>query len=416
MAKSGLARLAVLGAGPVGLEAALYARTLGYPVTVYERGQTAEAMRHWGHVQLFTPFVMNHSSLGRRAILETQPDHAFPANSECLTGWRHREVYLEPLASCGQLKGNLRLGTEVLAIGKAGLLKEEKPGDSGRATQPFHLLLRDDKQRESTEEAEIVLDCTGVYGRHRWVGDGGIPAGGERPARNLIAYGVEDVLGSRKQLYAGKAVMVVGGGYSAATTIANLAQLVEQHPEMWITWLVRSTVTQPLRRIPNDPFKVRDRLAANVNHLASRTDANIHLNTPAIIDSIELMGDHGLKVNGRLAGKERSWEVDRIIANVGYSPDNDLYRELQVQESFATLGPKALGDALVRYSDSVSGEIPATGPESLRTPEPNFYLLGSKSFGRLSPFFMRYGFGQIRDLFRLISGKNDLDLYKSAAK
>jgi len=32
------ARIAVLGAGPIGLEAALYGRFLGYDVDVYERG------------------------------------------------------------------------------------------------------------------------------------------------------------------------------------------------------------------------------------------------------------------------------------------------------------------------------------------------------------------------------------------
>ncbi len=416
MAKSTAARLAVLGAGPIGLEAALYARNLGWPVTVYERGQAAEAVRHWGHVQLFTSFGMNHTKLGRRAILESNPQNSFPADSECITGWQHREAYLEPLAACGLLKGSLRVGTEVLAIGKCGLLKHEKPGDPKRAAQPFRLLLRDEKQRETTEEADVVLDCTGTYGRHRWLGEGGIPAGGERPARNLIAYGVDDVLGTRKQVYAGKGIMVVGGGYSAGTTIANLAVLVQQHPEMWITWLMRSAVTQPLQRIPNDPFKGRDRLAANVNHLASRTDANIEFHSGALIDSIEQMGEHGLKVNGRLAGKERSWEVDRLIANIGYSPDNDIFRELQVQESFSTMGPKGLADVLAKYAGSESAEIPPTGAESLRTPEPNFFVLGAKSFGRNSHFFMRHGFGQVREVFTLLTGTGDLDLYKAAAK
>ena len=416
MAKSAPARLAVLGAGPIGLEAAVYARSLGLPVTVYERGQAAEAVRHWGHVQLFTPFGMNHTPLGRRAILETNRAHTFPADSECTTGWQHRSAYLEPLAASGLLKDSLRLGTEVLAIGKSGVHKHDKPGDARRAAQPFRLLLRDEKQRESTEEADIVLDCTGTYGRHRWLGEGGIPAAGERPARNFIAYGVEDVLGTRKQLYAGKAVMVVGGGYSAGTAIASLATLVEQHPEMWITWLVRSAVTQPLKRIPNDTFKARDRLAANVNHLASRTEANVEYHARAVIDSIEQMGEQGLRVNGRVAGKEKSWEVDRLIANVGYSPDNDLYRELHVHECFTSLGPKALADALARQAGSESGEALPTGPEAMRTSEPNFFVLGAKSYGRNIHFFLRNGFGQIREAFTLITGKSDLDLYKNAAK
>ena len=35
-------RIAILGAGPIGLEAALYARTLGHTVMVFEQGQVAD--------------------------------------------------------------------------------------------------------------------------------------------------------------------------------------------------------------------------------------------------------------------------------------------------------------------------------------------------------------------------------------
>ena len=50
------ARLAILGAGPIGLETALYARFLGYAVDVYERGEVAEAVRWLGYFPLFVPF------------------------------------------------------------------------------------------------------------------------------------------------------------------------------------------------------------------------------------------------------------------------------------------------------------------------------------------------------------------------
>ncbi|HVW37886.1 MAG TPA: FAD-dependent oxidoreductase, partial [Pirellulales bacterium] len=42
------ARIAILGAGPIGLEAALYARYLGYDVDIYERGRAAENLLRWG--------------------------------------------------------------------------------------------------------------------------------------------------------------------------------------------------------------------------------------------------------------------------------------------------------------------------------------------------------------------------------
>ena len=50
-------------------------------------------------------------------------------------------------------------------------------------------------------------------------------------------------------------------------------------------------------------------------------------------------------------------------------------------------------------------KVTAQGPASLRTPEPNFYILGAKSFGRNSAFLMRTGFEQVRDVFTLLMGK-----------
>ncbi len=49
----------------------------------------------------------------------------------------------------------------------------------------------------------------------------------------------------------------------------------------------------------------------------------------------------------RVGGKLSTWEVDRVIANVGYTPDTSLYRELQVHECYASLGPMKLAAALL---------------------------------------------------------------------
>ncbi len=68
MAKKDSFRLAILGAGPIGLEAALYAHHLQLPFTVYERGRVGEHVQRWGHVKLFSPFGMNATSLGLSAI------------------------------------------------------------------------------------------------------------------------------------------------------------------------------------------------------------------------------------------------------------------------------------------------------------------------------------------------------------
>src|SRR5256714_13727821 len=103
-------RIAVLGAGPIGLEAALVARQLKLPVTVYERGRVGEHLLRWGHVRLFSPFAMNATALGRSAILAAKPGHSLPADDACITGREHAERYVAPLAET--LKEHLRTDTQ----------------------------------------------------------------------------------------------------------------------------------------------------------------------------------------------------------------------------------------------------------------------------------------------------------------
>jgi thioredoxin reductase len=385
MPKTDSRRIAILGAGPIGLEAALFAQRLDLTVTVYERGRVGEHLHRWGHVRMFTPFGANVTPLGRDALRADDPQFEFPRDTDCITGREHFAAYLDPLAHTAALGDCIRQETQVLHIGRRGLLKEDALDTATRAKQPFRLLLRETKGRERVEEADAVLDCTGTYGLHRWLGDGGIPAPGELAAEAQIAYGLEDVLGDRRGLYAGKNILVVGAGYSAATTVCNLARLAEENSATWVIWLGRGASTQPLKRIPNDPFKERDRLAVRANTLATRPDGNVEFHNQSAVEAIEYFGpDRGYRVTARCAGKPRTWDVDRIVANVGYSPDLGLCRELHVAECHG----------------------------SPRTPEPNYYILGAKSYGRDSRFLLRDGFDQIREAFALITGKADLDLYK----
>jgi len=413
MPKPDLPRLAVLGAGPIGLEAALYARRLDLPVKIYERGRVGEHWQRWGHVQLFTPFGMNTTSLGRSAINALGARPAFPADNACISGKEHVAAYLEPLAKVDALRGCLHAGTLVLHISRHITLKGDNPGDACRARQPFRLLVREGNQRERIEEADIILDCTGTYGKHRWLGDGGIPAIGETAAEPHIAYGLEDVLGERRGAYAGRNILLVGSGYSAATTVANLAALAEKHPDTWVTWVARGAGTLPIKRVAGDPLRERDRLAVRANTLATRVDGNVEFHPQTVIDAVESAGpDKGFRISARTAGKPFTREVDRVIANVGYTPDNDLYRELQVPECHASAGPKNLAAALAGQRGEDFLKQTSHGADTLRNPEPNFYILGAKSYGRSSNFLLRVGFDQIREVFFLITGKPNLDLYK----
>ncbi len=406
-------RIAILGAGPIGLEAALYAATLGLPFTVYERGQIGDHLQRWGHVRLFSPFGMNATPLGIARIKAELHQHKLPGEQEVVTGRDHRSAYLEPLAGCSLLRSRIQTGTQVLAVGRQGLLKSDLVSDPKRAQHPFRLLLRESKGQERTEEADVVLDCTGTYGQPRWLGHGGIPAAGERAARAQIAAGLDDIAGEKKGHYADRTTLVVGAGYSAATSIALLADVAGKHPGTWVVWLARRSSSQPIRRFVNDSLRERDLIAARANMLATRTDSNVEFRPGSLVEAIESKGpDKGFTVRANCGGKSQTFDVDRVIANVGCSPDSDLYRELQIHECPVTLAPIGLGAALLKHASGDSLTIPAQPANLLRNPEPGFFILGAKSYGRNSAFLLRAGFEQVREVFTLITGKPDLDLYR----
>jgi thioredoxin reductase len=408
MTRSDFPRLAILGGGPIGLEAALQAATLKLPFTLYERGRIGEHLHRWGHVRLFSPFGMNSTPLGRARLRADRLRQETPADPDILTGREHLGAYLEPLAQSPLLREHIRTETTVLHIGRRGLLKEEYPGDPRRGSHPFLLLVRHNN-RESLEEADIVLDCTGTYSQPRSLGEGGIPAAGETAARPHIAWGLEDVFGERRAAYADKTTLVVGAGYSAATSVCQLAKLAEKHTATWVIWLARGGGTQPIKRFVNDPLKERDQLAVRANMLATRGDGNVEFHPQTVVTAIECAGtDRGFKVRAICAGKEVTWEADRLIANVGYTPDNALYRELQIQESYASLGPINLASALLKHAGSDCLNVPSQGGAVLRNPEPNFFILGAKSYGRNSNFLLRAGFEQVREMFALITGSSEL--------
>ncbi|MSQ97190.1 MAG: monooxygenase [Gemmataceae bacterium] len=404
------ARLAILGAGPVGLEAGLYAKQLKLPFTIYEQGKIGEHVWRWGHVRLFSPFGMNATALGRLAIRTATPGHEFPADDACISGREHVERYLKPLAD--GMGDSIKTETRVVNVGRVGLFKQDSRGDASRGKQPFLLLIRE-RNLDRYEEADIILDCTGTYTHHRWLGPGGIPALGETQAEPHIAYGLVDVLGDAKRDYINRSVLLVGSGYSAATTVTNLAKLAEEHNATWTTWVARVGGTQPLKRIPNDPLRERDRLAVTANTLATRSDGNVEFRANTYVEAIESANNwQTARVTLRTGSQTKTMEVDKIIANVGYTPDRALYREMQIHECYALFGPMKLAAALAGSAGQDCLKQVCHGPESLRNPEPNFYILGAKSYGRNSHFLMRLGFEQVRDAFTLITGNAKLDLYK----
>ena len=405
-------RIAIVGAGPVGLEAALSAVEAGFDVDVFERGRVAENVRQWGHVQLFSPFGLNCSAWGRRALANSVDGFRLPAEDELLTGREFAERYLIPLSQIPQLAGHIHEGVEVRALGRSQTWKGDLIGQPARADDTFRLLLCDSRGERSVE-ADCVLDCSGTYPNHNWIGAGGVPGIGETSALADDDYRLPDVLGADRSRFAGRKTLVVGSGYSAATAVVSLAQLAEAEQGTQIVWLTRSSRTPPIPRIDDDILEDRDRLTESANRLATSNDGPVEWRRNRFIRRIErrpasegvVVSIEGLRKQANAGDAKSSLEqfaVDRVIANVGYRPDRRLYEELQVHECYATQGPMKLAAALLGETSADCLAQARHGAEILHNPEPQLFILGSKSYGRDSRFLLKIGIEQIREVFRVL--------------
>ncbi|MFL6236784.1 MAG: flavoprotein, partial [Thermoanaerobaculia bacterium] len=95
-------------------------------------------------------------------------------------------------------------------------------------------------------------------------------------------------------------------------------------------------------------------------------------------------------------------EVDRILSLTGAVGDHGLYRQLQVHECYATCGPIKLSAALLGAGSSDCLTQTTHGADTLTNPEPGFFILGAKSYGRNNTFLMRIGWEQVGEVFGLL--------------
>jgi thioredoxin reductase len=401
-------RIAIIGAGPIGLEAAVFARLRNFDVVVFDQFGVAANVRSWGHVRLFSPFGINSSKWGRAALSEID----LPADDALLTGAEFFEQYLLPLSQYSLLEGCMREKCRVVSIGKQRFWKGDAIGKRSRLESPFQLLIESDTGEEEIVSADFVLDCSGTFGNHNWLGEGGVPAVGERQLADRIDYSLPDFADNDRETFLGKRILVAGGGYSAATAIVALGELIAQNSATKVFWLTRKAGATPLATIAGDSLQGRAALAAAVNNLALDPDTGVTWMPGTSVRQVAAEGGDGLLVHVDTlteqgeAGRQML-PVDRVIANVGYRPDRSLYEELQVHECYASGGPMKLAAALMGETSTDCMTQSSPGSDSLRNPEPGFFILGSKSYGRDSRFLMRIGLEQIESVFDLIATETE---------
>lgn len=387
--------VAILGAGPIGLAAAAHLQTYNVPFILLEKGDVAANVATWEHVRLFSPWEYNVDNAARKLLEEagwTMPDpQAIP------TGAALRHDYLMPLSE--QFKGRLYTNEEVIAITK---LDADKMKSANREAKPF-LIFTKNNQATKTYKASAIIDATGTWGHANPAASHGVFLPSERKLSEKITYQIPNVV-VQSMRYANKKVAVIGSGHSAINSLLQLVKLKENYPQTEITWILRKNqVEEALGGGVDDELAARGELGLKIKEILS--NGSIQVKTPFYVQTI-LEKEEGVVLKGT---EQKIGPFDELIVNTGNRPDFSFHEELRYTTDPVTEAVSALAD-LIDPNHHSCGSVPAHGEKELRQPEPNFYIVGSKSYGRAPTFLMATGYEQVRSIAASIAGDTEAAL------
>lgn len=383
--------VAVIGAGPQGLAAAAHLVERGENVVVVERGHgPASAVSEWGHVRLFSAWPELTDAAARRLLEPTgwsAPTSGYPTGAEWVSD------YLAPLADT--LGERIRYAMTVTGVARQG---RDKVVDAGRKSQPFVVHTVDADGNESRLLARAVIDASGTWGLPNPAGADGFLAGGERAASDLISYripaDVSDLAGSH--------VVVVGAGHSATHAVLRLSELARRSPGTRITWLLRrGSAANVFGGGSGDELPERAALGARARKVID--DGVVDLVTGFRVAEFRRT-DEGATIvaeDGRAVT-----DVGRVVALTGFRPDTGILRELRIDLDPALEAVAGIAGEIDPNIHSC-GSVAATGARQLAQPEPGFFIVGAKSYGRAPTFLALTGYEQVRSVAAHLAGDHE---------
>ena len=389
--------VAVIGAGPVGLAAAAHLLERGLEPLIFEAGTTAgAAIGDWRHIRLFSPWRFNLDAAAVRLLesagWEAPRPTALPYGGELI------DNYLAPLAATPAISSRLQTGARVTAVTRAGL---DKTHSRDRDTTPFTVRVQHGNGETRDHTVAAVIDASGTWGTRNPLGTSGLPAVGENAAADRISSPLPDVSGRERSRFAGRRVLVVGAGHSAANTLISLADLARQEPATRILWAVRGGSAEKVYGGGDaDGLPARGQLGSRLRRLVQA--GTIELHTRFGIASLKAL-DSGVTVQ---SVDGRTLDADVVVPCTGFRPDLAMLRELRLDLDPAVEAPRQLGP-LIDPEFHSCGTVPPHGAKLLAHPDKDFYVVGMKSYGRAPTFLLATGYEQVRSVVAALAGDQE---------
>ncbi|MFN6131196.1 MAG: hypothetical protein ACK6DC_10490 [Planctomycetota bacterium] len=379
------ATLLVVGGGPVGIEAALYARFLGYFVSIFESRRVAHRMLDWHDRPLALPVSQVTTSLGHAAIAAQNPEYKRPDPDRIFTGREYAEEYLLPLAKTDLLFDDIHFLSPVIDVSRRRTHRRDPIHPQERCNDEFRVVVQGQHRGPWTARGDCLLDCRGHAIEPIGMGPGGGLAIGERDLeKDFLLHAPSDRKYETKHLE-GKRLGLIGEHALACQCVADWLVHFAQNRDARLVWMVR----------PSDHSQ-SDRVAALRSKIESSSNRNILCIETLGVESITKQEDGSFRWN--LLKEDDSTvelETDVAMRRTGYR--------------YRSIGPE-----LHAHADGWVGSelrIDANAPRFV-TAEPGYYALRAATIEEGAGAGLPEAFEEIRRVFALIGGREDLDLYR----
>jgi 2-polyprenyl-6-methoxyphenol hydroxylase-like FAD-dependent oxidoreductase len=389
--------IAVIGAGPVGLAAAAHVLERGLEPLIFEAGPSAgAAIEQWRHIRLFSPWRFNLDAAAVR-LLEAA-GWASPRLTALPYGGELVDNYLAPLATLPAISSRLQTRARVTSVTRAGM---DKTHSRDRDATPFVVRVEHEGGETRDHTVAAVIDASGTWSTRNPLGTSGLPAIGEEAAADRISSPLPDVTGRDRKPFAGRRVLVIGAGHSAANTLISLADLAKDAPDTRILWAVRGASAEKVYGGGDaDGLPARGQLGSRLRRLVEA--GTIELHTGFGIASLKSL-DSSVAIE---AVDGRALEADVVVPCTGFRPDLDILRELRLELDPAVEAPRELGPLIDPESHSC-GTVPPHGAKLLAHPDKDFYIVGMKSYGRAPTVLLATGYEQVRSVAAALAGDRE---------
>lgn len=379
------ATLLVIGGGPVGIEAAIYGRFLGYYVSIFESRRVAHRMLDWHDRPLALPVAQVTTPLGHAAITAQDPGYHPPDPERIFTGREYAEEYLLPLAKTDLLFDNIHFLSPVIDVSRLRTCRRDPIHPQERCNDEFRLVVQGQHRGPWTARGDCILDCRGHAIEPIGMGPGGGMAIGERdvePEFSLHAPG--DRKFESKQM-TGKRLGLIGEDAMACQCVEDWIHLYGSDPETRLVWMVR----------PRE-CSVSERTQRLRTRLESIPVRNVVCIETLGVESISRPEQGGFR-----------WKLLK---------EDDSTVELETDLAMRRTGfrYRSIGTEVHAHADHWIGSaspVAWTAPGFV-TAEPGYYALRAPPIDDGAGAGLPHAFEEIRRVFALIGGRDDLDLYR----